>query len=90
MDDQYKPRAKSGLERSQMGSEILLYSPDSDKVTVLNETAAAIWELCDGTHSLAQILVEIEGMFDAPPGRDVESDVNDAIEKFKLDGILED
>ena len=31
-----------------------------------NSSAAAIWELCDGNHSLAQIVAELERRFDAP------------------------
>jgi len=88
MDSEYRPITKPGLEKSEMGDETLLYNSENDKVSMLNKTAAAVWELCDGRHTIEEIAAEITQRLDPPEGRDVKSDVEAAIEKFREDGIL--
>lgn len=42
-----------------------VYDPDTDKVHLLNESAKAIWELCDGnttTSEMAAAISEITGL----------------------------
>ena len=88
MGDEYRPVARPGLEKSEMGDETLLYNAENDKVSMLNKTAAAVWELCDGKHTIEEIAAEITESLGPPEGRDVKSDVEAAIEKFREDGIL--
>jgi len=90
MDKDYTPIAKADIEKSQMGDETLLYNSDKDKVTVLNKTAAAVWRLCDGKHTVSQITEKISESFDPPEDCDVAGDVEAAIQKLKQDGILQD
>ncbi|MBN1593743.1 MAG: PqqD family protein [Candidatus Coatesbacteria bacterium] len=89
MDSNYKPVAKTHLEKSQMGNETLLYNSENDKVTVLNKTAAAVWERCDGKHTIEQIAEDLRKAFNAPEDCDVASDVEAAIKTLREDGILE-
>lgn len=88
MDKDYRPVARPDVERSQLGQETLLYNPENDKVTVLNETAAAVWEMCDGEHTLSSIEAEIRDKFNPPSGHDVAEDVRETVTRFQQDGIL--
>ena len=90
MDKDYRPVAKADIEKSQMGNETLLYNSENDKVTVLNKTAAAVWELCDGKHTLAHITEKVRESFSPPDDCDVAGDVEAAIQKLKEDGILKE
>lgn len=88
MGSEYRPVARPDLEKSEMGDETLLYNCENDKVSMLNKTAAAVWELCDGKHTIEEITAAITESLDPPEGRDVKSDVEAAIERFREDGIL--
>ena len=88
MDKDYRPVAKPDIERSQLGMETLLYNPANDKVTVLNETAAAVWEMCDGEHTLSRIEAKIRDVFNPPSSQDVAEDVKNTLTRFQEDGIL--
>ena len=49
-------KQKSGVSSRKLGQDLMLYDPKSDKVHVLNETAAFIWGLLDGTNTTEDIL----------------------------------
>ncbi len=48
-------RRRASLEIQYVGEEVLVNDPDRAKVHVLNGTAGDVLELCDGTHSCADI-----------------------------------
>lgn len=51
-----KPLAKSkDLLVQQADKELLLYDLNTNKAYCLNETSAAVWQLCDGTNSITDI-----------------------------------
>ncbi len=90
MDKDYRPLGKSGIERRQMGSETILYNPQNDKVSLLNETASLVWEMCDGKHTLSDMEAKIRKSFvNIPKDRDVIADIKAALEQFRKDGILQ-
>jgi len=55
MESDYKPKAKDNLTIQDLGDETLIYDPERDNVHVLNATAQAIWNLCDGSHTIKDI-----------------------------------
>lgn len=51
-----KPVArKEGLVVQELPDEVLVYDLDRDKAHCLNQTAAMVWQHCDGTASTAEI-----------------------------------
>lgn len=52
--DQY-PHASPGIVGQVLNDEAVLLRPQSGKVSVLNEVAARIWQLADGTRSIGEI-----------------------------------
>ncbi len=44
-----------GVVWEELGGEVLLVSPRSGARWLLNATAAAVWKLCDGTRSFAEL-----------------------------------
>jgi pyrroloquinoline quinone biosynthesis protein D len=42
-----------------------------ETVVVLNGTGAAILELCDGQHTVAEIVTELGGRYESVPGEEV-------------------
>ena len=71
------------------GQETLLYDPVADAVHALNRTAAAVWEMCDGQHTPADMAAHLCARFAIAPGRDVAADVQTALARFGQEGLLQ-
>jgi hypothetical protein len=64
-----------------------LTDPATGAVHVLNETALALWELCDGRTTPAEMVAAVEALFSC--GRDVaERDVNRTLVEFDRAGLI--
>jgi len=62
-----KPLARKGTIFSEnLPQEVILYDKTSNKVHCLSKTAAAIWESCDGTRTVDDLVHIIEARFGAP------------------------
>lgn len=82
------PLAKAGIETKDIGGETLLIC--GDDIHVLNTTAALIWKLCDGQHTLADIEEAVCQEYAVPEDRDVMADIKRALEDFKSKDLLSD
>ena len=59
------PIASSRMIEYEVDDDIVLYDPRTDAVNILNETAAAVWWLCDGSRSRDEIVAEIARLYQA-------------------------
>lgn len=79
-----KPRLRSDLVTRDVADDFLVYDPDNGETYLLNPTAAAIVELCDGTTDAAAIADEIATITHAdraPVLVDVERTLQDLTKK---------
>ena|SRR3990170_8329670 len=60
-----KPKRKTLFIWRQMDGEAVLFNPATNETYLLNQTGAAIWELCDGVHSIEDITDAIAEKFEA-------------------------
>ena len=67
--DEARPRGASGTHARVLGHERIVYDPATHEVVVLNETAAFILDLCDGTHSVADMQRALEERYAAPSAK---------------------
>jgi radical SAM protein with 4Fe4S-binding SPASM domain len=67
--DDARPRRVEGTHARELGAERLVYDPATHEVVVLNESAAFILDLCDGAHSVADMLAALERRYAAPRER---------------------
>jgi hypothetical protein len=67
--------------------EVLLYSSKSERVFSLNSSAKAIWELCDGSHTIIEIAQEL-GQRVGCSGDELLDDILNAIGEFREHGVL--
>ena len=67
---------------------MVLLSPDWGQAYTLNESGSAIWQLCDGTHSLREMLDELRARY---AGEDVGvlTDVAEALLRFRSFGLID-
>ncbi len=82
-----RPLRKEGLFLRQAKGENAVYDPESGKVHLLNATAWAIWDLCDGDtdpEEMIDAICEISRMH-----RDlVSEDVRRVLKEFDEAGLL--
>lgn len=70
-----RPARRDGVWVRRSGDENALFDPTSSAVHLLNETALAIWELCDGQtdpEEMVAAIVELSGLDPTAVEQDVE------------------
>lgn len=85
MEKMPHPR-KSGLIIKKVDGEILIYDQDRNKAHCLNQTAAKVWEYCDGETMIAAACESLARDLNAPVNEKL---VRYAIEQFSADHLLE-
>jgi hypothetical protein len=83
---EFKPMRKELMVR-ELRDEVLLYDKSTRKAHCLNQTAAAVWRLCDGRMSIEEMTRSLEGKFAEPVDEEV---VWTAVCQFDRSGLLQD
>jgi hypothetical protein len=83
-----RPCRRAGIQRHVEGGETVLVDPAANVEHVLNDTALALWELCDGETTVEEMVVAATGLFDAESPR-LERDVLAALDAMTAQGLLE-
>lgn len=81
------PRRTAGFIWRKMDAEAVLFNPGNNETYMLNPTAAAIWELCDGAHSVEDISGVVAQKFEAG-NEEILHDVAEFIAQGKRDGYI--
>ena len=55
IDKTHRPQRRADVRSETVEGEIVLYDPQSSRAVYLNQTAALIWNLCDGAASIEEI-----------------------------------
>lgn len=76
------PIKNEGVLSQQINNETLLYNPSKGNVHVLNTTAAFVWELCDGLHTIEDMINHLNENYQFPEGSNVIQDLTEIINKF--------
>jgi PqqD family protein of HPr-rel-A system len=82
-----KPMRRPGVWLRQAGEENAVYDPLSETLHLLNDTALAIWQLCDGETSPEEMVRAICELFGTPEDV-VRKDVNRILLEFEAAGIV--
>jgi len=83
----YRPEMRDELVIGQVDDDVLVYDPVSDRTTLLNWSAAAVLNLCDGERTVAQIVAEMARVASAPAG-DIVTEIKDAIQSLAANGLF--
>ena len=89
MDD---PSAKVGppaahIVESEVDGRISIFDPQSQEVSVLNDTASDVWRLCDGTSTLNEVVELMARAYGVEPDA-IGEDVKATVETFYGKGLL--
>ena len=80
------PLAVDGLDVNQVKDGLIVYDPARDRVHYLNNTAAAIFTLCDGDHDADAIAATVAELFGADaPTRD---EIDECLDQLVSEGVL--
>lgn len=77
---------KSGLIVKAVDGEVLIYDQDRNKAHCLNQTAAKVWEYCDGKTTIATACESLARDLNAPVDENL---VRYAVDQFATDHLLE-
>jgi PqqD family protein of HPr-rel-A system len=80
------PNPDVSLQR--VGDEAILHDRRNGRAHVINESAARIWQLCDGRTTLDDIVSAFAASFAMPPA-DVRDDVIYILSKFRELRVLD-
>lgn len=82
------PRRRQRYTVEWMDNEALIYRRPANMAIYLNETATVIWQLCDGTRTVKEI---IDILVDAFPDAavDVRADVKETVDELVRNSALE-
>jgi hypothetical protein len=81
-----RPSVVDGLDVNEATDGLIVYQPNRDRVHYLNETAAAVFTLCDGsqdTADIAALLANAYGLDEAPS-----HEVEECLAQLRNEGLV--
>ena len=66
MNPQSRPERREDVLAQGAGDTVILLTPDSGEYFTLNEVGGRIWELADGSRSVAEIATVLVSEYEAP------------------------
>ncbi|MGB2622352.1 MAG: PqqD family protein [Candidatus Acidiferrum sp.] len=82
-----RPRRQEQIVVQKGSNEVLLFNMEDGSYYALNEVGNRIWELCDGTHGVAQLISILAKEYDAPV-KIIEMDVMEVLEELKSKNLI--
>jgi hypothetical protein len=68
-------------------SAIILLNPRNGEYYTLDEVGGQIWNLCDGAHTVAEMVAAISAEFDAPV-TEIEADVHELLSDLASEQLV--
>lgn len=81
------PNHSAEVTLQRVGQEAILYDRQHGCAHVINDSAARIWELCDGHATIDEIVRAFAQAYNLPPSA-VHDDVLSMITTFRTLGVL--
>ena len=82
------PTPNTDVSLQRVGQEAILHDRGNGRAHVINESAAQIWELCDGQRTVDEIVSAFAAAYELPT-TDVRADVQYILAKFHELRVLE-
>lgn len=81
------PEIEPDLAVERLDAQLVVYQPGERMLTVLNPSAALVWERCDGTRTVAELVDEIASEVGVGAG-DIEADVVAFLQEARSRGLV--
>lgn len=82
------PLQRPGTWLRQSEDENVIVDPDNSSLHVLNDTALALWELCNGQNTVEEMIIAVCELCDEPADV-VRRDVESTLTRFDAAGLLQ-
>ncbi|MGH9063307.1 MAG: PqqD family protein [Acidimicrobiales bacterium] len=82
-----RPARAPGARLERQPGRYVLHDPDDNVVLALNESALALWELCDGETTTDEMVEAICRASSVSPEQ-ATKDVQDTLHRFARDGLV--
>jgi hypothetical protein len=82
-----RPKRQEQIIVQKGSNDVLLFNMDDGSYYALNEVGNRIWELCDGTHGVAQLVGVLAKEYDAP-AEIIETDVMEVLEDLRSKNLI--
>lgn len=89
---EHRPRKRDDVVFRRVSGDWLLFDPRTQRIHVLNLSAALVWSFCDGEHDVDEIVREVTHAFgETGPGDagEDEGTVEEVLGRFRTEGLLE-
>jgi len=83
------PKRQEQIIAQRGADEVLLFNMDDGSYFALNEVGNRIWELCDGTHGMAEMVCVLAKEYNAPAEM-IEMDVLEVLEDLRKKDLIVD
>ena len=89
MDADSRPQRRSDVLAQTAGDTVILLTPDSGEYFTLNEVGGRIWELADGSRSVAEIVAALAEEYEAPL-EEIQADVLEVLGELAEERLVSD
>ena len=89
MDADSRPQRRSDVLAQTAGDTVILLTPDSGEYFTLNEVGGRIWELADGSRSVAEIVAVLVEEYEAPL-EEIQADALEVLGELAEEGLVSD
>ena len=81
------PKRQEQIIVQKGSNDVLLFNMDDGSYYALNEVGNRIWELCDGTHGVAQLVCMLAKEYNAP-AEIIETDILELLEDLRSKNLI--
>ena len=81
------PRRQEQIIVQKGSQDVLLFNIDDGSYYALNEVGNRIWELCDGSHGMAEMVCILAKEYDAPVEM-IETDIQEVLEDLRSKNLI--
>lgn len=83
-----QPRRREGILRQRASGTVILLQLEGGKYYALNEVGGRVWELCDGTRTVSEVVSCLYQEYEAPL-ETLEADVVELLTDLALEKLVE-
>jgi len=87
-DSDVAPGKREDVSLHLMGKDCILHDTRNGRVHVLNPTAKFVWDRCDGSTMVVEILDDLRNAFGNMEGNDLLDDVHQCLHQFRAEGLI--